>query len=408
MIKEGTKRRVLLVTQYFYPENFKSNEIAFELVKRGYEVDALVSIPNYPEGRYYSGYGIFSRRKEVVNGVNVFRAFQFPRGKGGRLLAFNYLSYIFSACIDILFYYVWRKYDKIIVHQTSPVFQVYPAFLHKFFRRTPVYMWVLDLWPPSFFDYHTSFVDRLTKRIITRLTTRIYRKCDKILISSERFKDAIVELGISKDKIEYFPNWSEDMLSFSNFKTPDVVYPQGFTILMAGNLGIAQDMEAVGELILKLRDIKDLKWVFVGNGSKKGWLEKFIETNQLSEKVFVLGRFPYEQMPWFYDKADAMLITLRTGSRNLEYVVPARLQSYMSSGKPIFAMIGIGGRDVINKALCGYAVPAGDYEELANVIRENYTNKDSLRHCGINGRKFFMENFAIDICMNHLCQLVDN
>ena len=408
MTKKESKGRILLVTQYFYPENFKSNEIAFELVKKGYEVDALVSIPNYPEGRYFPGYGIFRKRKEVINGVNVFRAFQFPRGRGGRLLAFNYLSYIISACIDVLFYYVWRKYDRIIVHQTSPVFQVYPAFLHKFFRGTPVYMWVLDLWPPSFFDYHTNFFDRLTKKIITYLTTRIYRKCDKILISSQKFEEAISELGILKDKIEYFPNWSEDMLANSSAKIPDVSYPQGFTILMAGNLGVAQDMEAVGDLILRLRDLEELKWVFVGNGSKKEWLDEFIKSNQLYDKVFALGRFPYEQMPWFYNKADAMLITLRTGSRNLEYVVPARLQSYMSSGKPIFAMIGVGGRDVIKQSACGYAVPAGDYEQLAVVIRENYTQKDSLRQCGANGRNFFMENFAKDICIDHLCEILDN
>mgnify|MGYP002855381641 CR=1 FL=1 len=408
MTKEESKGKVLLVTQYFFPENFKSNEIAFELVKKGYEVDALVSIPNYPEGRYYPGYGVFRRRKEVVNGVNVFRAFQLPRGRGGRLLVFNYISYIFSACADVLFYFVWRKYDRIIVHQTSPVFQVYPAFLYKFFRRTPVYMWVLDLWPPSFFDYHTSLFDRFTKKIITSLTTRIYRKCDKILISSQRFEDAIGELGISKDKIEYFPNWSEDMLAGFRSQIPKVKYPQGFTILMAGNLGVAQDMEAVGELILKLQDEEELKWVFVGNGSKKEWLDDFIKNNHLEDKVFALGRYPYEQMPWFYNKADAMLITLRTGSRNLEYVVPARLQSYMSSGKPIFAMIGAGGRDVIRDAACGFAVPAGDYEKLAAIIRENYTNKDALKQAGVRGRNYFMENFAKDICMEHLCEILED
>ena len=142
--------KILLITQYFYPENFKSNDIAFELVKRGHEVDALVGIPNYPEGKIYSGYGLFKKRRESIKGVNVYRSFQIPRGTGGGLkLMINYLSFVLSSCFNVLFYFAWRNYDAIIVHEVSPIFQAYPAILLRKLRKVPVYLWVLDIWPDA-------------------------------------------------------------------------------------------------------------------------------------------------------------------------------------------------------------------------------------------------------------------
>ena len=101
--------RILLVTQYFYPEVFKSNDLAFELARRGHHVDALVGIPNYPEGKYFKGYGIFKKRHEVVNGVNVYRVFQTPRGKGGWRLPVNYFSFVIFGCLRVLFQFAWKK-----------------------------------------------------------------------------------------------------------------------------------------------------------------------------------------------------------------------------------------------------------------------------------------------------------
>ena len=138
--------RILLVSQYFYPENFKGNDIAFELAKRGYQVDVLTGIPNYPGGKYLQGYGVFKKRIETINGVRVYRAFQFPRGESNKLLmVLNYLSYPFFASLYVLFFFLWRKYDAIIVQQLSPIFQAFPAILMKKIKRIPVYMWVLDI-----------------------------------------------------------------------------------------------------------------------------------------------------------------------------------------------------------------------------------------------------------------------
>ena len=200
--------RILLVTQYFYPEVFKSNDLAFELAKRGHHVDALVGIPNYPEGKYFKGYGIFKKRHEVINGVNVYRVFQTPRGKGGWRLPINYFTFVIFGCLRVLFQFTWRKkYDCIIGHEPSPIFQAYPALLLRKLRKIPFYYWIMDLWPDAMKsaggvnnEIILNFVDGLVKGI--------YKRTDKILITSERFRKLIAAKGEFSDKIIYFPNWN--------------------------------------------------------------------------------------------------------------------------------------------------------------------------------------------------------
>lgn len=398
--------RILLVTQYFYPEVFKSNDLAFELVKRGHQVDALVGIPNYPEGKYFKGYGLFKKRHEVVNGVNVYRVFQTPRGRGGWRLPVNYFSFVISGCLWVLFKFAWKKkYDCIIGHEPSPIFQAYPALLLRKLRKTPFYYWIMDLWPDAMKsgggvknEKVLNFVDKLVKGI--------YRQTDKILITSERFREAIAAKGPFKDKIIYFPNWSDDILEMdASYEIPQL--PEGFKIMIAGNLGKSQNLEAVTEVMLGLKDMPEVKWVFVGGGSRREWLENFIKESGLEDRAVCLGQYPFKAMPAFYKQADAMLVTLRAGFPHLEAVVPARLQSYMSAGRPVLAMIGCGGADIIEESKCGYAVPAGDSKALIDVIKNKVLiNRESFRNMGENGRDFYMKHYRLNDCIDNLEKII--
>lgn len=397
--------KILLVTQYFYPEVFKSNDIAIEMVKRGHEVDALVGIPNYPEGKYYKGYGLFKKRREVVDGVHIYRAFQTPRGKGGWRLPLNYLSYVISGCFDVLFHFAWKKYDCVICHETSPIFQAYPGLLVSKLRKIPFYMWVLDIWP----DAMRSGGGVKNEKIIAwadRRVKNIYKHCTKILISSKRFTESILPKGDFAEKIVYFPNWSEDIQAMpADYEIPDL--PDGFKIMIAGNLGKSQNLDAVAEAMVKLRDVSVVKWIFVGDGSRKEWLERFIIENSLQDRAYVLGRFPFDAMPAFYAQADAMLVTLRASFPHLGMVVPARLQSYMSAGRPVLAMIGPGGQDIIRESQCGYSVDAGDVDSLVSVIKEKVlTDCDGFEVKGENGRRYYEENYRKEDCINHLEKII--
>lgn len=399
--------KILIVSQNFYPENFKSNDIAFELVKRGYKVDVLTGIPNYPGGRYYKGYGLFNKRIETINGVRVFRALQISRGQNKKWrLALNYLSYAFFASIWALFLSFFKQYNCVIVHAPSPITQGFPAVLLKKIQRIPLYFWVLDLWPEAI-QSGGGIHNKQILAIVDKVVKLMYNNSDKILIGFKEIGPLISSKGDYKQKIEYFPNWSDDLLLMpQNYPIPEL--PKGFIIMIAGNLGISQNLDAVLQVAMEMEDDKNIKWVLIGDGSKKKWIDDSIIEHNLQNKVFTLGCFPFEAMPSFFRAANAMLLTLSGEYTDLKMIVPSRLQSYMAAGRPVLAMIDGAGADLILKANCGYVVKSGDYISLARIIREKvFSDLESFEKLGYNGRKYFEKYFQKDNCINHLCEIIE-
>ena len=231
--------KILLVTQYFYPENFKSNDIAIELTKRGHEVTVLTGLPNYPEGKIYANYGFFKNKKETFHGANVIRTWLIPRGKGGGIRLFlNYFSWAFFASIKAFFLAFKNKFDVVLVHEPSPITQGFPAIVVKKIQKIPLHFWVLDLWPESL----TSAGGINNKHVLslfTKMVKYIYNNSDKILISSRSFKESIMAKGDYGKKLIYFPNWAEDSISKGKNDFPIPEIPAGFKVMFAGNIGVA-------------------------------------------------------------------------------------------------------------------------------------------------------------------------
>lgn len=397
--------KVLLVTQYFYPENFKSNDIAFELVKRGYDVTVLTGIPNYPSGSFFKGYGIFKNRKQVINGVQIYRALLLPRGKGkGLRLVLNYFSWAFFASFRAFFLVLLKRYDAILVHEPSPITQGIPAIVVKKMLHIPMYFWVLDLWPESL-ELAGGVTNKYILNFFTRIVRSVYRNSDKILISSKGFKKSILEKGDYANKLIYFPNWAEDLFSERvSFSLP--LLPKGFIVMFAGNIGEAQDFECIMQCALLLKEEKHIKFVFVGDGRKRIWIEGFVERHELKETVSVLGRFPIEAMPAFFEKADVMLLSLKDGLI-FNLTVPAKLQAYMAAGKPIVGMISGEGQNLINDSRCGFATDAGNYRELANIILQmNSIDEHTRKIFGKNGEEYYKRYFDMNQCIDHLCNIL--
>lgn len=397
--------KILIVTQYYFPENFKSNDLSFELQKRGHDVTVLTGLPNYPEGRMYDGYGFFKNRKQEINGVKVIRSLMLLRGKGGGMRLFlNYFSFAFFASIKAFFGSFSKKYDAIIVHEPSPVTQYYPAFLLNKLQGTPVYFWVMDLWPESLVAGGVK--NKFVLSIFRKMVISFYKNSEKILITSKGFRKSILEKGDFNDKIEYFPNWAEDTVSNGNkcYKIP--VLPEGFKVMFAGNVGEAQDMESVMSAALENKNNKEIKWIIIGDGRKMPFVRKFIKKNSLQETVFTFGRFPIEAMASFFDKADVMLVSLKNDPI-LNLTVPAKIQAYMSAGKPIIAMLNGAGADAVLEANAGSTVNAGDFKKL--VIEVNFFSKfprNKILEIGANSRKYYLEHFQLSECMNNLEKII--
>lgn len=398
---------VLLVTQYFYPENFKSNDIAFELVKRGHNVTVLTGLPNYPEGKIYSGYSIFKKRKENINGATIIRALLISRGNGsGFRLFLNYFSWAFFASVKAFFLSFSYKFDAVIVHEPSPVTQGFPAVVVKWIQKIPIYFWVLDLWPESLVAAG-GIKNKLVLSIFTRIVKVLYNNSDKILISSKGFKKSILEKGNYSDKLIYYPNWAEDIISKGNtgYQIPEL--PVGFKIMFAGNIGESQDMEHFMLAALELKKYTDIKFILIGDGRFKTFVEDFIEVNDLKENIYLMGRFPVESMASFFEKADGLLVSLKD-ELIFNLTVPAKIQAYMSAAKPIVAMINGEGADLIEEAKCGFSAPAGDNKKLAQIILDLYNlNKEERVNMGLMGYKYYAEHFKMDNCINNLIGILE-
>jgi glycosyltransferase involved in cell wall biosynthesis len=395
------QKRILLVSQYFYPENFKCNDIAFELSRRGYKVDVLTNIPNYPIGSYLKGYGLFRKRKETINGVRIFRSLVIPRKKGSFFRILNYFSFMCIASFNALILSIFNKYDCVFVMQTSPIMQAYPGIVVKKLQRIPLYMWILDIWPDSMISGGNIKNEHIIKAV-TSIVRNVYNNCDKLLISSLKFKELVKLQGVNEEKIIYFPNWSDDILNMPK-KEITFTFPEGFNIVMAGTLGGAQCLDSVISLIKELRNIDNLNWIFVGDGKKREWFEKEIKKEKLNDNVYILGQYSPEYMPTFFSKADAMLLTLKANWPHLSAVVPARVQSYMAAGKPILGMVDGGAHDLIKSFDCGYVVAANAYKDLASVIKDIIlSDKKSFLTKGENGRIAFEHFFTKYICITKL------
>ena len=401
--------RILLVTPHFYPENFKCNDMAFELSRRGHEVSVMTAIPDYPQGKFFDGYGVFKRRREIVNGITIHRSLTIPRGKGGGVrLAVNYISYTFFASLQAIRIGLSKKFEAIIVFEPSPVLVGIPAVIVRKLQHVPIYFWVQDLWPESL-AVAGGIKNKSILRFFEKLTVWLYRHSEKILISSKGFRKSICAKGDFNHKIIDFPNWVDEVLQCRSENTiePSVPkLPAGFTVMFAGNMGDAQDLPSVMTAATALKDYPNIHFVFVGNGRKKEWVERYTKEYRLENTVHCLGRFPLDAMPYLFAQADVLFLSLKD-SEIFSLTVPARLQAYMSAGKPVVAMLNGEGRQVINEAQCGYSVPAGDSQALAELlIRLSQEDIAVLQQKGDNGKRYSTEHYDFQTCINHLIRII--
>lgn len=386
--------KILFVSQYFYPETFKGNDIVFDFVKRGHDVTVLTGKPNYPEGKFYKGYGFLNKSTEVIKGAKIIRTPIYPRRNGkGLHLVLNYMSFVFFSYFACLFR-LKGKYDLIFVQQLSPVTMAFPGIWLKKKFNIPLYLWVLDLWPESVLAA-SNFKNPIIIRFIENIVKKIYNQSDVILISSKYFEKSIKEKLINKNKeIVYLPNWAEDVFinktSKSIISKPDL--PLGFNIMFAGNVGESQDFETIikaAELTLS----HGINWVIVGEGRKLNWIKEQIQLRQLTN-IYLLGRYPIETMPGFFNKADVMLVSLKD-EPVFSLTVPAKIQAYMASSKIILGSLNGEGNVIINESGCGYAVNAGNPNLLSEkAIFLKNSPKNKIIEMQMKSKQYYEDHFS--------------
>ena len=403
-------KRILIVCQHFWPESFRINDIADFFVEKDCKVDVLCGIPNYPGGQFYKGYSIFKNRNQTRNGIIINRAIEIPRGNNSNLRIFlNYISFPISSLFHIP-RFLFKKYDKILLYQLSPIMMTIAGIIIGKIKKTETIMYVLDLWPENMFSVlHVK--NNALRQIATNVSYWHYRKVDKIIVLSEKMKQQIVKItDIGEDKITAIPQTCEKIYEESIYdKDLSSRFNKGFNIVYAGNISPAQSFQTIIDAAKKLKEngIKDINWIIVGDGMSKKWLVEEIKKNNLSDCFYFEGQKPINEIPKYTQVAD-VLIGCLIKSNLLEATIPAKVMSYIASGKPIVLAMDGEVQVLVNDIIkCGFAGPAGDSIELYRNLKKLYTMpKSDLRDMGNNANKYHFKHFERNIILNKLYNFI--
>lgn len=395
--------RILVVSQYFWPENFRINDLVKEWGRRGHQVTVLTGMPNYPAGKVFDAYLDQPDSFAQYEGARVVRVPMLPRGTGGFRLILNYLSFVVGGTIWGLWRLRGLKADVIFVFEPSPVTVGLPAVWLGKIKKAPVVFWALDLWPETL---SAVGVVRSPKVLagVGHMVRFIYNRCTLVLGQSRGFLGSIAKYCHDKSKIRYFPSWAEDVFTGGNVKSaaevPEMV--NGFTVVFAGNIAEAQDMPAVLDAVEQLKNNDEIRWVIVGDGRKSDWLQSEVITRGLNKQVLLPGRFPVERMPSFYAHADALLVSLKRDPV-FSMTIPGKVQSYLMAGIPLLGMLDGEGAAVIRDAQAGLTCDAGDSTGLANaVLALAAMPPEDRKQLGLNGRKYAEQEFGRTELMDRL------
>jgi colanic acid biosynthesis glycosyl transferase WcaI len=398
--------RLLVVTQYFWPENFRVNDLVEELVQRGHAVTVLTGYPNYPDGKIFPSFRSDPDQFMRYCGAEVVRVPLLPRGSGAFRLLLNYASFAIAGSLAGPWKLRGREFDAIFVFEPSPITVGLPAMVAKAIKRAPIAFWVLDLWPQTLRAVG-AVRSGVVLWLVDRLVRAIYASSDRILAQSRSFVPHIASQVSDESKIVYFPSWAEPLPETGSAEpAPEVDYgPETFTIVFTGNVGEAQDFPAVLSAAELLRE-EPVRWVIVGDGRKLDWVRDEVARRGLDGKVLLVGRYPLERMPSFIHHADALLVSLRK-DEVFAMTIPGKLQTYLAAGVPILAMLDGEGAEVVRRANAGVAVAAGDAEGLVVAVRAlSAASPQELEAMGKNGQMFYAREFERDRLIGQLENLL--
>ena len=382
---------ILIVSQHFWPETFRINEVVTSLRQIGCNVTVLTGQPNYPDGIVFKGYRALAAKREVhPEGYTIIRVPLVPRGRGSALgMVLNYLSFVVAGTLFAPWLLRGQRFDAIFVYAISPILQAIPAIVLKWLKRATLTVWVQDLWPQSL--EVTGFVrNKAILGVVGSLTRWIYRRCDLLLVQSEAFV-ADVQTMAGPVAVRYHPNPGEIQQVDPPSKEVAYTLGRGFNIVVAGNVGTAQSPATLLDAARALADQGDIRIVVVGSGSRLDWLRQQALDCGLKNLEFA-GRFPPSAMPTIFAQASALLVTLGKETI-LTQTIPSKIASYLAAGRPIIGSIDGEGARIIIEARAGITVPAEDPAALAKAIVEMRDVDEATRtQWGRSGKRYFDEN----------------
>ncbi|MFL0162079.1 glycosyltransferase family 4 protein [Aquirufa salirivi] len=400
--------KILVISQYFWPENFRINDVCLGLKERGHDVTVLTGKPNYPQGKYFEGYSWNTKSEEMWEGIPIHRSNLFLRSHGGGLRLFlNYFSFAFFASFKVLS--LRGPFDQIFIFAPSPITVGIPGIVAKYRFKAPNFLWVQDLWPESI-RIAGGIENKFILGVMEFMTKWIYQHTFKLLIQSPRFKDYLLGQQVPEQKITYYPFYAEGFYSQTNIEIDHSIdIPEGFKLVFAGNIGEAQSFDTLIQAahMLKNKGIP-ITWLILGDGRQKEYVKSKIAELSLEDSFLLMGSFSPNKMPYFFSKADALVVSLKK-SDIFSMTIPGKLQSYLACGRPLIGSLDGIGHEIIQASQSGFSAGAEDPEGLVEAILKLYhlsaEEKDEL---GRNGRRYFESEFERELLLTKLEQILQN
>lgn len=401
-MKKSDKKHILVVCQHYWPEPFPIEDYCEELARRGHTVSVITGVPNYPMGEIYNEYRNKKGRDQIHNGVTIHRTLTIPRKHNILFRMLNYYSFAISSSLYAL--KLKEDYDVVLTVQSSPVMMTTAALKYAKKHGKKAVIYCMDLWPASLKAGGIS-ENSIIYKYFNRVSRKLYCQADKIMVTSKLFKKYFSEnFGINDSKLIYMPQYADTF--FEEMKSNKIFdkNKDSFNIVFAGNMGTAQSLPTILEAarILKSENI-NVTWHMVGNGSEYESSKKKAQEYMLDNVIFY-GRKPKTDMPKYYSMADAMLVTLFKDEL-ISYTLPAKVQSYMASGKPIIAAADGETPDIISQSECGLCAHSEDAKGLADCVKK-FINENKYEEYSDNSRKFYFKHFSKERFMNQLEEIL--
>ena len=397
-------KHILVISQYFYPEQFRINDMCAEWVKRGYKVTVLTGYPNYPEGKFYDGYGWHKRTRQRWKGVDIIRIPLTARGQGAVKLALNYFSFVASG-------FIWAfttriKADYVFTFEVSPMTQALISVWYSKRRKIPNYLYVQDLWPENV-EIVTGIHSPFVIKPIEAMVNHIYKHCDVIFATSPSFvKEIQKRVKNNKNKVKYLPQYAEEFYKPVERKpVPEIPNDDSFKIIFTGNIGKAQGLEILPKTAKLLKSKENVKFVIVGDGRDKDNFLKQLADNGVQDMFIMIDRQPPERIPELLAACDAAFISFMPDPL-FEKTIPAKLQSYMACGMPIIAAASGETKRIIEEAECGLCSQIGNEHDLSNNVRK--LTKSDIKGMHVAALKYSKQEFLKGIIMKRLSDCFDN
>lgn len=403
--------KILVVCQHFWPENFRINDIcSFLIQEKNCDIDVLCGLPNYPDGKLAQGYGFFRNLRQRHNDVSIYRTWEVPRGNNSNLRIFlNYISFPLSSLL-LIPRLMLNRYDKIFLYQLSPVLMSISGILIGKIKRVETTMYVLDLWPENLYSV-LKIKNRFLRKIIENISHWHYRNVDKIIALSDTMRDHLIEVsGISAEKIIVLPQAAERIYEKEIHDTDlEARFRNGFNLLFTGSLTPAQSFNTIIDAakILRNSGIHDINWIIVGDGMSRTQIQAQVQNAGLSDIFYFEGQKPMEDVPKYTAIADGLVGCL-VKSELLEATIPAKVMSYIASGKPLVLSMDGEVQHLINSTIKGgYVGNCEDSNELAKNISKlkKLSNRERIE-MGQRLKRYHSSHFERDILLNKMHQFI--